>query len=295
MKDLDISKNNLGRLASLENEAGVQIFIHPITKHIVSLFQNRLTIFPEHLTYGRTDTNGIREFTISFCDRLLLVFIELQNLTGIHSKRSDIVAQVIAETDRANTLNQSKAFEGIPIHAILTDGVNFEFYYVNYQMGTVLRGLGYETEGIACLDENYRISLPAYERSPLYLGQLKIVSEIVLDTVLQCYIHSIEEMQRYSKIRASYLETAIALGYDVYIRENWTKEWDETYGKALMAQSLLREAHCIRTVDPVKADEESEKGLDQLRGSAMSIQPHPELEWSFFDNWEDRKLDLMRV
>ena len=46
LEDLDVSRKNLGERNKLENEAAVQLFIHPIPNTLLSLFHGRLTICP---------------------------------------------------------------------------------------------------------------------------------------------------------------------------------------------------------------------------------------------------------
>src|SRR5438046_1424767 len=73
LKELDISRRNLGERSNLENEVAVQLYIHPIPNAILSLFRGRLTNMPEHLLKGQIANNGRCEFTIGFNGRLMLL------------------------------------------------------------------------------------------------------------------------------------------------------------------------------------------------------------------------------
>ena len=144
-----------------------------------------MTNLPEQLLKGQIGNSGRCEFTVSFHGRLILCFIEFKHTlpTGA-AAHSDVIAQVIAEMDGADTFNQVEEYDGMPIHAILTDGTNFEFYCSNFKHWTVHRGIGRLEEGIS-FDNQHRISLPASERAPDYLAKFKNVVEIIFDTFPQ--------------------------------------------------------------------------------------------------------------
>ena len=115
---------------SLENEAAVQLYMNPIAETIISLFCGPLTNIPQHMFHGRIAGNGRCKCTITFHGRLTLLFIELkQSLAHDAHEHSKIVAQVMAEADGANLFNEEYRFDGIPIRAILTDGIEFEFEF----------------------------------------------------------------------------------------------------------------------------------------------------------------------
>jgi len=98
---------------------------------------------------GRIAGSGRCEFTNIFHGRLTLVFIELkESLTKNPQIHSDIVVQVMAEADGANLFNENYNFDGIPIRAILTDGVEFEFYFLDFKIWSVLQGVGSPEAGI---------------------------------------------------------------------------------------------------------------------------------------------------
>jgi hypothetical protein len=78
LSELDVARRNLGERCNLENEAAVQLYIHPIPTAILNLFRGRLTNMPEHLLTGQIVNSGRSEFTIGFKGRLMLLFIELK-------------------------------------------------------------------------------------------------------------------------------------------------------------------------------------------------------------------------
>jgi hypothetical protein len=73
-----------------------------------------------------------------------------------------------------------------------------------------------------------------------------------------------------------------------------TGAWEVAHTKALTALETLREAHSLRIADPDAADSLAEQGLQELKESALSI-PHPELDWSYLDNWETRRTAVQRI
>ena len=99
----------------------------------------------------------------------MLLFIELKQSLNLHaSQLSDIVAQIIAEADGADTFNHLKEYDGIPIHIILTDGVEYQFYCIDFSRWVIVRGVGSAEMGILW-PRKYGICLPSSERSPDYL------------------------------------------------------------------------------------------------------------------------------
>jgi hypothetical protein len=200
LAELDVARRNVGERGTLENEAAVQLAIHPIPNTVLSLFHGRLTNMPEHLMKGQMASSGRCEFTVTFHGRLVLLFIELKHSLAVSNEdHADMVAQVLAEADGADTANQSKEFDGVPIHAILTDGIHYEFYWISFNSWTVFRGAGAMNEGITVYGDPGRISLPNSERAPDYVGQLKIILEVLLDTFLQTYINGICASREYSR------------------------------------------------------------------------------------------------
>ena len=291
-RELDRSRRNLGERRSLENEAAVQLYMNPIPETIISLFCGRLTNMPEHMFHGRIAGSGRCEFTITFHGRLTLLFIELkQSLTHNARVHSNIVAQVMAEADGANLFNEEYRFDGIPIRAILTDSVEFEFYFFDFKTWSVQRGIGSAEAGIPW--HTYpRVSLPPSERAPDYLAQLKVITEIIFDEFIDSYIVGLEAQLEHSSAELS-SQTIPNIGQGVIRRES-TGYWERTYAQAKIAGRILREAHHMRVMDPYHADEMARRGIECLQQSALLI-PHEELDWSLLDNWEDREQAVMRV
>lgn len=293
LKELDVSRRNLGERSNLENEAAVQLYIHPIPNAVLSLFRGRLTNMPEHLLKGQIANSGRCEFTIGFNGRLMLLFIELkQELTNNHAQHSDIIAQVIGEADGADTSNCANEFDGFPIHAVLTDGIHYEFYLVSFHSWSIYRGTGEVDVGIRPWQTNKsRISLPPDEQSPEYRPQLKIIIELLFDTFLQAYLNGIVAQLHYSARRARFQNTEVGSGYS---RRHSTGEWDRAYLIAFRAAETLRAAHTMRLESTVEADKLADLGVQQLFESAACI-PHPELDWSFLDDWDAIREELMRI
>jgi hypothetical protein len=78
---------------------------------------------------GKRASNGRCEFTVSLDGFLLLLFIEFKTALPSGDKAcSNVIAQVIAEADGANTFNMTCKLDGFPIYCILTDGKTFEFF-----------------------------------------------------------------------------------------------------------------------------------------------------------------------
>jgi len=50
----------------------------------------------------------------------------------IHRAHSDIVVQVIAEEEGADASNKANEFDGIPINAILINGIGYELCCVSF-------------------------------------------------------------------------------------------------------------------------------------------------------------------
>ena len=293
LSELDVARRNLGERRNLENESAVQLYIHPIPSAILKLFRGRLTNMPEHLLTGQIANSGRCEFTIGFKGRLMLLFIELKHELSKNDKHhSDVIAQVIAETDGADTSNSSNEFDGFPIHAILTDGLSFEFYVVSFHHWTVHRGTGGVDMGIKPWQGNKsRISLPPDEQSPDYLPQLKIIIELLFDTFVQAYLYGIVAQLNWSARRARFLNTALGSGY---ARRNSTGHWEKAHILGCQAHETLRAAHNMRLHSPIKADQLATVGLQMLEESTACI-PKPELDWSFLDQWELKRDELMRV
>ena len=291
-RELDRSRKNLGERRSLENEAAVQLYMNPIPETIISLFCGRLTNMPEHMFHGRIAGSGRCEFTITFHGRLTLLFIELkQSLSHNAQAHSKIVAQVMAEADGANLFNEEYRFDGIPIRAILTDSIDFEFYFFDFKAWSVQRGIGSAEAGIPW--HTYpRVSLPPSERASDYLAKLKIVTEVIFDEFIDSYIVGLEAQLEHSSAELSF-QTIPNIGSGVIRRES-TGYWERAYAQAQVAGRILREAHHMRVTDPYAADEMARNGIECLQQSALLI-PHEELDWSLLDNWEDRELAVMRV
>ena len=109
---------------------------------------------------------------MSFSPDQLLIRIWLrrlwQRLTVLHPSKRNVSRLLLG----ADTWNQTKECDSLPIHAILTDGVNYEFYILNFNEWSVYRGVGTAEEGMAW-NMDHRLTLSLSERSPDYLARLK--------------------------------------------------------------------------------------------------------------------------
>ncbi len=288
---LDASRMTLGDRENLETETAVQLKYNPIPGTLLTLFGGRLTNIPERKLVGQLGNSGRCEFTISFHNLLVLCFVEYkQGLRHGPDVYSDIVAQVIAEMDGADTHNQSGEMDGICIHAILTDGVTFEFFKANFKHWTMHRGLGYLDEGVP-YDGGYRISLPDAERAVDYLAKLKVVVEIIFDTFLTSYVEGIAAQKARSERHQRNWEDQLGRGF---LRRKSNSFWEFAESEAVEAQTKLHAAHRYRLINPHEADELAQIGLRHLTQSVLSI-PTPGLDWTFLDNWDQRAEALMRV
>lgn len=240
---------------------------------------------------GQIGSSGRCEFTIAFHNLLVLCFVEYkQGLpTGVEA-HSDVVAQIIAEMDGADTFNQNGEMDGIRIQAILTDGVIFEFYAGNFKYWTIHGGIGLVEEGIP-YEGGYQITLPQSEKAPDYLAKLKVVVEVVFDSFLTSYIDGIRAQKGRSERRRRVWENELGRGF---MRRKSNSFWDFAETAAVDAHETLRAAHRHRVVNPEEADQMAELGLQKLSQSAAHI-PTPDLDWSFLDNWNERAEALMRV
>lgn len=288
---LDVSRNTLGDRRELENEAAIQLYLHPIPTTILNLFRGRLVNQPGHLLKEQLAGTGRCEFTITFNGRSLLLFIELKQSLSVHtSQLSNIIAQVIAEADGADTFNHQNEFDGIPIHVILTDGVEYQFYRIDFSRWSIVRGVGSVEMGISW-PSDYGICLPPSERSPDYLAQLKTVIEIVFDTFLQSYLIGLRTLGNCSIRRTRFQDSLIGSGYRRRISSNFS---DTAHQKGQLALDTFREAHHQRVVDVKEAERLAETGVLLLQESVLSI-PKPKLNWSLLENWETREAALLIV
>jgi hypothetical protein len=290
-QEIDLNRKIMGSRRELENEAAIQLYYHPIPMNLLSLFNGRLTNLPEHLLQGTISKSGRCEYTITFYGRLMLLFIEYKtSLEGNPDSHSDVVAQCIAEADGAATFNETRGFDGFPIHAILTDGRDFEFYHVDFSSYTATRGVPSVEAGITSLDPD-RITLPHTERAPDWLPTLKVVIEVVFDTFLQSYISGIEAHQMFSRRRARVQQTELGIGYR---RRRPVDTWDRVHHLASTALETFRDAHHARVVDTTDAEATAARGLAMLQQSADLI-PDPQMDWSIIENWDEREQALLRV
>jgi len=225
---------------TLENEAAVQLYMNAIPETIMSLFCGRLTNMPEHMLRGRIAESGRCDFTITFHGRLTLVFIKLKESVIQNPQiHSDIVAQVMADANGANLFNKNYNFDGIPIRAILTDGIGFEFYLFDFKIWSVLRGVGSPEAGITW--QTYpRIALPTSEHSPNYLAQLKVITEVIFDEFIDSYIVGLKAQMDHSLADLS--SQSIPNVGGVVHREP-TGFWAQPHAQATLAGRLVREAH----------------------------------------------------
>lgn len=190
---LNESRKTLGRREDLATEAAVQLKYNPIPSTLLGLFDGRLTNLPEPRLVGQIGSSGRCEFTIAFHNLLVLCFVEYEQglPTGVEA-HSDVVAQIIAEMDGADTFNQNGEIDGIRIQAILTDGVIFEFYAGDFKDWTIHREIGLVEEGIP-YEGGYQITLPQSEKAPDYLAKLKVVVEVVFDSFLTSSMESVSK------------------------------------------------------------------------------------------------------
>lgn len=289
-RQLDRSRKNLGERRTLKNETAVQLYMNPIPETILSLFYGRLVNMPEHMLHGRMAGSRRCEFSITFHGRLTLLFIEVKHELSYNPREhSKMIAQVMAEADGAKLFNKEYQFDDIPIRAILTDGVGFEFYFFDFKTWSIQRGIGSPQAGIP--DHTYpRILLPIFETDRQYAIQLKVIVEVIFDEFIDSYIVGLENQMEHSAAELSSQVIGV-LGRGVIRRES-TGYWEQAFTKAKTAGRLLREAHYMRVQDPFAADELAQQGISCLKESALLI-PHSELDWSLLDNWDERELAVM--
>jgi hypothetical protein len=257
---------------------------------MLSLFFGRLVNLPEKLLKGTIGNSGKCEYTISLLGQTMVLFIEYkESLSTSDDRHSDVVAQVVAEADAGDLYNEMEEYGGLPIHAILTDGQHFEFYVMDFAVMGLWRGVGTADKGIPFHDE-HRISLPPSERDPHYVPQLKIIIEIIFDIFVQSYINGVYSRKTYSDRRARRQSTAEG---DGYVPKRSSEFWDGTYALGLESLTLLRAAHEMRSVDVEKAEVMAAEAVALLEQSVKTIPSAA--DWSFLDNWESRKLSILRV
>jgi hypothetical protein len=289
LQELDLSHRILGTMSKLENEHAKQSYMSPILSTMLALFCGRLMNLPDKLLKGVIETSGRCEYTISLLGPTMVLFIVLKDsLNGSDDKHSDVITQVIAETDAWDLYNELEEYGGLPLHAILTDGQNFEFYVMDFAVMGLYRGVGTAEKGNPFHDD-YRISLPPSERDPHYIPQLKIIVETIFDVFLQCYINGVYSPKTYSERSA---RVQLTLEGEGYVPRRSSEFWDATYAHGLEAINLLRAAHEMRSLDVDKAEEMASKGIAMLEQSVNTI-PSP-ADWSFLDKWESSKLSILR-
>lgn len=167
----------------------------------------------------------------------------------------------MAEADGANLFNQEYRFDDIPIRAILTDGVDFEFYFFDFKQWVVQRGIRSADAGIP--SHTYpRICLPPSERAPDYLAQPKVVTELIFDEFIDSYIVGLEALLEHSSSdMAEIVVPQVGAGV---IRQESTGFWERAPSQAVVAGRLLREAHQMRVSDSYGADEVARRGIQCL-------------------------------
>ena len=290
-QEIELNRKIMGSRRELENEAAIQLYYNPIPMNLLSLFNGRLTNLPEHLLHGTISKAGRCEYTITFYGRLTLLFIEYKtSLEGNPDSHSDIVAQCIAEADDADIYNETRGFDGFPIHVILTDGRDFEFYQVDFSTYTAKRGAPSFKAGIMSSDP-YRITLPHTERAPDWLPTLKVIIEVIFDTFLQSYISGIEAHLMFLRRQGRVQQTAFGIGYRY---RKSLDNWDGVRHLAQTALDVFRDAHSARMVDTAEAETKAARGLAMLKQSADLI-PDPQVDWSITANWDEREEALLRV
>jgi hypothetical protein len=194
------------------------------------------------------------------------------------------------EIDGGDLYNESRELEGVPIHAILTDGQTFEFYICDFSKWRISRGIGTAMEGIPFHNE-YQICLPASERDPGYLAQLKTIVEVIFDIFIQSYVNAVYSKRAFSERRAIIERGELG---ESYVPRKSMDFWVMAYNLGTQALTCLREAHYNRSVDVEMAEARAEEGLAILESSVKTI-PMSDTDWSLLDNWDVRMAALLRV
>lgn len=296
-RQLDLSRKTLGKRRNLENEIAVQSYLQPIFTTILGLFQSRLTNLPalpcsgsQKDEEGQQDHDGHCKSTISLFGRSLLVIIQVKNIKPGNRNHSDLIAKVIAEAMDVDKYNKEK-YQGIPIHAILTNGTEFECFHMNFETRTILRGHALTSEGFSY--STHRLYFPEFEGVPQYLASLKADVEAIFDTFLNAYLAGIMAQIYYLRRLPHKFEQHPYAGYHAGSKEtgNSTKMWEIARSKCESAQEKLYNSHQLRIQDPVRADEMAEEGLLLLKESVKSIHL-PNDDWSLLDNWDEKATQL---
>jgi len=112
---LDTSRKTLGTREELQNETTVQLYFHPVPNTILGLFNGRMINLPEKILQGTILSAGRCKFTVTFFSKNILCFIEFKETLPTNAPaHSDVVAQVIAEMDGADTHNRENQYDGCP-------------------------------------------------------------------------------------------------------------------------------------------------------------------------------------
>jgi hypothetical protein len=256
-----------------------QLYSHSFLKPLLSLFHGSLIYDPEGLIKWKDGTSGKYNSTISFYgSSLVLLFIEYKDRFPGSNAHTEIVAQVIAEMDAADVFNDTQGDIRIPIHAILTDGQGFEFYYCDSSW-IVRRGMTNENEGM--IPREQRIHLD--EGCPSYLSNLKIVVEVIFDTLLQAYVNAIHE----SRVAWEKKRESLARAPD------YSRMAERIVVRTEKAKEALQTLRGARKLEDLKdAEEHAKLGLQLLRESVLAI---PYKDRSLMDRWEDQMEDLLRA
>ena len=171
--------------------------MNPILETILSLFYGRLLNMPERALHGRMAWSGRCELSITFLGRLTLVFIEVKRQLSYNPhEHSKMIAQVMAEADGANLFNKESHFDDIPIRAILTDGIGFEFYFFDFKTRSIRRGISSPQAGIP--DNTFPlIVLPIFEKDREYAIQLKVIAEVIFHEFIDSYIVGLDSQMEH--------------------------------------------------------------------------------------------------
>ena len=293
-KQLDQSRRTLGNLFELENEAAKSHYIHPILNTLLSLFRGRLLNMPEHnRKLDSFGNSGRCTSTISLLGQSVLLFVQCKDsLDGSPEGHSNLIAEIIEQAETEDLQNNACEL-GVPLHIILTDGERWEFYMVDFSNCQIFRGMGENLHHRIPFIDPYCLRLPTSDQDPAYLPQLKRILEIIFVTLLQAYINGCYS-RKLMTLRCERDDAITKMASHVVPEHSASMGfWLGCYEHATMALYMFRTAHDEIGINLEPAEKCAAEGLAVLKQSTDCIPV--DVDCSLLDNWETRRLELLRV
>ncbi|KAL0632801.1 hypothetical protein Q9L58_008317 [Maublancomyces gigas] len=185
--DMHLGINQFGPPEGHRNEEARSRFLAPLLGRIQSEFRFLIWNTPETIMPGRMSTRGRIEYQFKVCGALTILFIEVKLQIGSGDERLNAIAQLIAEADACDLLNENNGFRST-IYAVLCDGSSFEYFSFDGSTRPPVfsRGVTFLSDGTTAS----RISLPSYESTTRrdYIKALRPICESFYAMFLHGYL-----------------------------------------------------------------------------------------------------------